>query len=278
MFFLAWIWLVFASIQDIKKTEVANWISYSLISFAFAYRAFYSVFSEKIEIILYGAAGFAIFFVLAHLFYYTRTFAGADAKLLMGIGVILPFENLEGLLVLSLEFIFLLFFLGTIYSIAYSLFLAFRNKEKFMKEFKKDIYAYKNWIFLTGLMAVFIFILFMSWIGGALAIGVFLASMLFIYLKSFEKSCLIVERKSSELMEGDWLEKEIRAGSRIINKSVHGLSKEEIKLLKKYGKKVIIKQGIPFVPAFLLAFSFMVFFWLFLQIPLERMFSLFLWA
>jgi hypothetical protein len=69
----------------------------------------------------------------------------------------------------------------------------------------------------------------------------------------------------SKLTPGDWLQKDVRVGSKTISATVHGLSEKEIALLVKARKKVLIKEGIPFVPVFLLTFLFMVFFFLFGQ-------------
>lgn len=54
----------------------------------------------------------------------------------------------------------------------------------------------------------------------------------------------------------------IKVAGKTINASVHGLSLEDIALLRKKRKSVFIKQGVPFVPAFLLAYGLMVFFFL----------------
>jgi len=275
---IAGAWLVFASVQDLKKTEVANWVSYSLIGIALAYKGIYAGYTGELKYLIYGGIGFALFAGLAHAFYYTKTFGGADAKLLMGMGAVIPFESWKSLAFLSIEFIFLLFFLGTIYSLIYSLVLAVRNRDKLLKEMRKKYSEYKGLIALSAAVASVVFILLRDSAGGILSAGLVFASALFIYLKAFEKSCLIVKRKPGELIEGDWLEKEIRIGGKTIRKSVHGLSREDIRLLKKYRRNAVIKQGIPFVPAFLIAFMVMVFSSAFLQSLLERMFSLFLLA
>ena len=68
--------------------------------------------------------------------------------------------------------------------------------------------------------------------------------------------------RTKDLEEGDWLEKDIKAGNKWIRRSVHGLSLEDIRLLRKYGKKPLIKEGIPFVPAFFITLIVMVFFFL----------------
>jgi preflagellin peptidase FlaK len=105
---LAGIWLVIASLQDIKKREVPNWLNFSLIAFALAYRAFYSIVNQDSLFFLYGLLGFLVFLVLAYAFYYGKVFGGGDAKLFMAIGAILPFEKPNELLFVSSCFVFLL--------------------------------------------------------------------------------------------------------------------------------------------------------------------------
>ena len=68
---------------------------------------------------------------------------------------------------------------------------------------------------------------------------------------------------AGKLSEGDWLERDAAIGNKFIRKSVQGLTREEIFLLKKYKKKVWIKDGVPFTPAFLIAFLIFVYRWVF---------------
>jgi Flp pilus assembly protein protease CpaA len=44
LFILGLVWILFATIQDIKKREIADWLSFSLIIFAIGFRFFYSLF------------------------------------------------------------------------------------------------------------------------------------------------------------------------------------------------------------------------------------------
>src|SRR3989338_6014136 len=101
LFVLTFLFTLFASIQDLKKREVANWLNFSFIAFALTYRAFYSLATKNFQFFLFGILGFAIFFILAHALYYSKAFAGGDAKLLMGFGVILPYTSYNSLLILS---------------------------------------------------------------------------------------------------------------------------------------------------------------------------------
>jgi prepilin signal peptidase PulO-like enzyme (type II secretory pathway) len=64
----------------------------------------------------------------------------------------------------------------------------------------------------------------------------------------------------ANLKEGDWLLRDVSVGKRVIKKTVHGLSLDEIRLLRKSRRSVYIKEGIPFSPAFLLAYLAMLFY------------------
>ena len=270
LFGLGAIWTIFAVVQDLKKREVANWLNFSLIAFALAYRAFYAAFFEEIRFFVFGLIGFVLFFVLAHLFYYARIFAGGDAKLLMGFGVILPYSTFEELGYGSILFILALFFFGAIYGLIYSIFIAIKNKTKFSREFIKNLF--KNRLFLIIILILSIVFIFININQGIIFVFASIVLLsLYIYALSLEK-CMIKLVNAKELQEGDWLEKNVRIGRRIIKKSVHGLSLEEIKSLKKNGKKVLIKEGIPFTPAFLFALVAMAPFFLVLRVSLQVFF------
>jgi len=254
---LAFVWTIFAIAQDFKKREVPNWLNFSLIGFALAYRAFYALHVKDSGFFLFGLMGFGVFFVLAYGFYYARAFAGGDAKLLMGFGIILPYNSFSEFVYISFVFIFFLFSLGSIYSLIYSVSIVTKRKEKFFSEFKKQFVK-----FYLLFVIIFVFFVGISLFSNFLYGFLFLVSFSFIgllslYLKSLDK-CLIVKTKPSKLSEGDWLEYDVRAGGRKIGKSVHGLSRADIKWLTKFGKEVYVKEGIPFTPAFLLSL-FMVF-------------------
>ena len=83
-------------------------------------------------------------------------------------------------------------------------------------------------------------------------IMIIMVYFLFIYIKALEV-CMINLVDARKLQEGDWLERDIRIMGKTIKKSVHGLSNKEIEILKKAGKNVLIKEGIPFTPAFLIS-------------------------
>ena len=265
LFGLAFIWIIFAVAQDLKKREVADWLNFSLIAFALTYRAFYSAYSSDFTFFMYGVLGFALFFLLANLFYYSHVFAGGDAKLLMGLGIILPYSNYSDVIFVGLGFVLLLFLVGAVYSLSYSVFIVRRNYEKFFSAFRINLNSGKNLAFALIFAGFFVGFIYAFSQGDALLsfLGILFAVFAFflvVYAKSLEV-CMIKLVSPGKLTEGDWLVSDVRAGRGIVaKKTVHGLNLEEIVRLRKRGKKVLIREGIPFTPAFLFAFLVMVFF------------------
>lgn len=272
LFALGLAWIIFAVVQDLRKREVANWLNFSLLGFALAYRVFYSSSSGNWSFLLFGLMGAGMFFVLANLFYYTRVFAGGDAKLLIALGAVLPFESFIGLAYTGLGFIILLFLVGSVYSMIYSVGLAVKNRKKFAVEFRKNGLLKINWLVVPVAFTLCLAVLSL-WafnLAGAIVYGTiisFFFFFLFVYLKSLD-CCMVKLVPAGELTEGDWLEKEMRVGRRVIGRSVHGLSVSDIDLLRKSGKNAWIKEGIPFTPAFLASFILMVSFFLALELGL----------
>ena len=260
---IALVWIVTASIWDLKKREVPNWLNFSLIVFALSYRAIYSVYFWDASSFVYGVIGFGIFFGLANAFYYGRLFAGGDAKLLMGLGAVLPVYSAISLNAMILGmFILLLLFAGSFYGLVYSFGLVVINWKNFAKEFPKQMKSRKRYFIfgailtLSSLLMIFYlrdFSLF------AFTLIFILFPFLFVYARTIEESCMICVLHPSKLTIGDWLYEEVKVGKRKIKPYWEGLSEDEIGLLRKYNKKVKVKNGIPFVPAFLIAYVILLF-------------------
>jgi len=256
---LAFIWIIIAVIQDLRKKEVANWWNFSLIAIALAYRAFTSLYLNDYNYLIWGVLGFITFVILAYGFYYARLFAGGDAKLLMGLGAVLPFSNtlLENLEIFT-YFIILFLVCGSAYGLLYSLILAIKNNKKFTKEFKKQLKNNKKLtqtFFAIAIIITAIIIIFKEPILTFLPLMIFLFPFLLAYAKAIEESCLIIEKRSKDLVLGDWLYKGVRVGNTMVKPNWEGLDEKELKTLQKHNKNVLVKEGIPFTPAFLFAFT-----------------------
>jgi Flp pilus assembly protein protease CpaA len=256
LFLLGLVWIIFASIQDLKTSEISNWLNYSLIIFALGFRLFVSLFGGDWSWFIQGAIGLGIFFVLSNILYYGKMFAGGDAKLMMALGVVLPIystfsANLE------IYILFLLIFLvsGFVYGFLGSLYFGFKNFNNLKKEFKKQFKKNKRIL----LVITFIACLFLVWsfsFAGFFWFGVFLIfiSYLYIFVKSVDEACMIKKVKPNKLMIGDWLYKDVKVGNKKIKATWNGLTKKDIALLKKNKKEVLIRYGIRFAPVFLIAY------------------------
>lgn len=261
LFTLAVIWIVFATIQDIRSREIANWLNFSLIIFALGFRLFYSLFElNSFSFFYQGLIGFLIFFALGNLFYYTRMFAGGDAKLFMALGAILPVSNLflDNLRVFFV-FLFLFLIVGASYGLIVTVINGFRNFSRLRKEFVSQLNRRKRVILLFSLVAS-LFLVVSFFYNKFFYFGVFLFILpyFYLYVKSVDESCMVKRVRPDRLTIGDWLYEDVRVGKRIIPATWDGLTEKDLKLLSSK-KFVLIRYGIQFAPVFLISF---VLFWL----------------
>ena len=260
---LAGIWLVFAAIYDLKKRMVPNWLSFSLIIFALGFRFFYSLFNENFIFFYQGLIGLGIFFIIGNALYYGRVFAGGDAKLMIALGAVLPFsenffKNIE-----SFSFFILLFlFVGGFYGLIWSIFLTINNFKIFKKEFINQFNNNRKIIYSVMIFALFFMVLgFFEILLFYLGSLIFVMPYFYIYSKSVDNSCLVKTLNVKKLEEGDWLYKDLKIGKKVIKAKWEGLTNKQIKEIQKNCKKIKIRQGIPFVPTFLISFLVFVYFY-----------------
>ena len=262
---LALIWIVFATVQDLRVREVANWLNFSLIIFALGFRFFYSLFveSSSFNFFYQGLIGLGIFFIIGNLFYYGRIFAGGDAKLMIALGPILGFShNLTINLKIYLTFVVIFLFVGGFYGIFNSVVLSLKNSKKFKKEFTNFLKKHRNLVGLVMFLGLVIMVLgFYDNLIFYLGVLVFILPYLYLFAKSVDESCMVEKIKTSKLTVGDWLYKDVKVKGKVIRKSWGGLTKTQIRNIKKKHKEVWIKQGIAFVPVFLISFLILLLFY-----------------
>lgn len=260
---LALVWIAFATFQDLRTREVANWLNFSLIIFALGFRFFYSLFSESFGFFYQGLIGLGIFFILGNLLYYGRFFAGGDAKLMIALGAILPFsESFSVNLKIFACFFFIFLFVGAIYVIAMSIYFSLRNFKKFKKEFGFQLRKNKKLTYPVLFLGLVLMIFgFSESIFFVLGILVFILPYLYIYAKAVDESCMVKKIRTSQLTEGDWLYKNMKIGKKTIKATWDGLKKREIKQLRKKYKIILIRYGIPFSSVFLISFLILIYIW-----------------
>jgi len=251
--FLFWFFLVgiiVAFMQDLKRREVDNWLNLFLLMFSFVFLFFKAYFERDASIVFIAGFSLVIMIVLMNLFYYGRIFAGGDANLLVAMTAFFVAGTFYATLANIGVFLLLLLLSGSVYGLVYSLVLYLRNRVKVNAEMKKVIEG-KRWIVIFGLFIAFFgfanfwFVFF----GGLIALSV----LLYVFAKGLEKVAMIRVASGKDLVEGDWLVEDVKVKGKVIRADWDGLTLESIELLK--GKKrVLIKDGLPFVPAFLIAF------------------------
>ncbi len=255
LFFIFFIGIFIAMCQDFRRREVDDWLNFLL----FFSGSFFLVLSLKnFNLASYGFFTFLVC-IFSFALYYLRFFAGGDAKLVFAMTPlfyeIFLMKSIQNLSV----FFILLFFSGAVYGLGYLIFSLLKNFKKFKKEFFVNL---KKSIFIRYITIFSFFFLVLSFWNIyllSLFILIFSFSLLFLLAKSVEKVSFIVRKKTTNLVEGDWLEKDISVGKSTVKSSWEGLSKRDILLLKKYHKTVIVKEGIPYVPAFFIAFCLYLF-------------------
>jgi Flp pilus assembly protein protease CpaA len=256
LFVLGLIWILFATIEDIRTREIANWLNFSLIIFALGFRFFYSLFEmNNFGFFYQGVIGFGIFLVLSNLFYYGKMFAGGDQKLMMALGAILPFSLDFGYNLRILGgFVFLFLIVGAIYGLVASLYFGIRNFSKFRKEFVKQLIKRRNFVIIFLIFAcIFLFIGFWDWRFFSFGIFFFIIPYFYLYVKSVDEACMVRRVKTSKLTLGDWLYEDEKIGNQIVKATWDGLTEKDIKLLRKRDY-VFIRFGVQFAPVFLISF------------------------
>ena len=129
------IWLVFASITDIKSREVPDWISFSLIIISISLLLINSITQNNFKLLISPLIYGLIFTLISFAMYYTKQWGGGDTKLLIPLGIIFssypevlsnyftPILNLPFPVIILIN----LLIIGTIYSLLYAFYLAVKN-------------------------------------------------------------------------------------------------------------------------------------------------------
>ena len=149
---------------------------------------------------------------------------------------------------------------GALYGVLYSFYLAIKNKKLFLRKMLTIFKSRKIKLLIILIPIIyFISILILSRIDFELKIILyailtllFLLTFLFIFLKIVELSCMIKRKSIKEVTEGEWIaDDKIKKKYKI---SDLGINSEQIRLLKQEGiNNILIKEGMPFTPTFLIA-------------------------
>ena len=264
--------LVAASINDLRKREVPNWVNYGLIITGLGLGLLHSAVTFDGSFIIFSALGAVAAFALAAIMFYTGQWGGGDSKLLIGMGAALgikagiswPFSSLDNPFI---SFLFNLVFVSLFYAVAWGAVLAIRNRKKFGVEFRKQLESHatlRKIVFAACALGLVAAVTSGDLLVKFASLGVAAISFFTLYLsimsKAVERACLLKNMSPLKLTEGDWIAKDVVVGGkRICGPKDLGVDKRQIRHLidlyrKKKIKSVPIKEGLPFAPTFLIAY------------------------
>ncbi len=270
--------LAAAAISDLKKREVPNWVNYGLATFGLGFALLHSLAAADWRFFAFSIAGAAAALAFAALMFYTGQWGGGDSKLLLAMGAALglsfskesPFISIENGII---SFFFNLMIVSIFYALITAFFLSLRKRRQvaaaFMKQFRSRLLTARLAMAssVAGIIAAvtandpFLRL-------GLLAVSAALAFSLFLSLlaKAVESVFMLKTVSPLKLTEGDWIAKDVViGGKRICGPKDLGVEKSQIRQLvalyrKKKIRSVLIKEGIPFAPTFLIAYLINVFF------------------
>lgn len=261
--------LVIGSYTDLRTREVPDWINLGLIGVGIAINLMFSLIFWDYSFVLASVVGLAIFFAFGWLMFYTGQWGGGDSKMLMGLAALLGIDVFAKEFPYIAHFLINIIIVGALYGVFWTLYLIAKHRKLFLTQFKKQ---YRS-DFVKKIRLI-IFVLFGIIVISALIIpdpylkGVFFYIALiltftfyiWIAVKAVEKSCMIKKVTPDKVTEGDWIAKEITVDKKYIaGPKDLGIEKKQMKkLMQLYKKKkikyVMVKEGIPFIPSFLLAY------------------------
>ncbi len=277
---LVFIFLILASIQDIKEREVYDLISMGLLIIILSIKLIISL-ETGWNYFFSALLGFAIMLIIATFLYYQGGWGGADSKVLMAMGALLGADFTFPILKESSQFngleipffLLLLLFIGSAWSLFWSAKVMTEHWKLFKKEAKKRHRKLRRLFYLSILVAIILGI-FSYKIDPSLLIFPIVLPLLypfFIFLTAVEASCFYIYKSPLDLVPGDWLSQKVKENHKMIvkKKTLERDDIEKIQMLFANGKieTVKIKEGVPFLPSFLTAyavfiFSSPIFYWL----------------
>lgn len=237
--------LLIASYQDLKTTEIKDYLPFCFAIFFLLISLSKGLFLESI---FFGL----LFYAIGYLLFYSGQWGYGDAAILAVTGIAMPLFASK---IFMAKYLASVFIFGGIYIIFYALLFSLTNKKlikKFKKQFKADLSKHASYFFFS------LFALFFAFSMG-LALP-FSASLLFAILFSsiiFGATLLVSFLRLVEAygMRKRILAKNLKEGDVLANSKIWvGLTKKQIAKIRKQKKYVWIKEGVRFAPVFLIAF------------------------
>lgn len=266
---LAGVAIFLAALSDLRTREVPDWLNIGLIFSGIGVRLIFSIMQLDAWPIVIGLAGLGLAVIISYAMFYAGQWGGGDAKLLMGLGAVLGLDPRHLANDSFIAFLVNALIVGGFYGLLWCIGLAIKHRHAmcaklsdYVRE-KRIVRARRIMLASTLLLIGIAFmtptiVLQLTFL--MLSFGAFLLFYLWIFARVVERVAMHKHVDPEKLTEGDWIAYDVVVdGKRICGPKDLGVSKEQIKELIKLKKKkliktVLIKEGIPFVPSFFIAY------------------------
>lgn len=252
LYALTGITLVIAGYSDLKKREIPDYVNFSFLAIAAMIRLIWSISDQNFTIIAVPAVLTVIVFIVTYIMYAIGHWGGGDTKLTTASAMALGWFPDNGFF--FVQFIINLLFSMVVYSTVFVIYIAMKNRKKVLENYGnlEKLFTGIVWL-LAGILLftrefhadLFIFVA-----------GLVMAGLIPLIIIA-DRHLMVASVSPSKLTLGDWLIEPVNVGRKIIKPRKIGLIEKDLEILKKYKGKIMIKNGIPLAPAFLIAFLLM---------------------
>jgi len=271
---IALVGLVFATITDLKSREVPDFLNFSLIAIGVMFGGVASVISMSIWPILASLTGLGAGYLIGAFMFYTGQWGGGDAKMLMALGALLGI-NIHSLIgnfhvPFFITTVISIFLLGAVYGVFYCVYIVIKHWKSFITEYRQQMREAgkkkirKIMIIIMALGITLSMTLVQNYVFKILILVVlfimYMGVHLIFVIKIIEQKCMIKTMLVKNITPGEWMAEDVKFGEKIIcSKKDLGITDEQIKELKKHKIKTVqVREGVPFIPGFLLGYLLVV--------------------
>ncbi len=262
------------SFIDLKERWIPDYINFFMIFMGIGGHALVSIIEKNIWPLALSVGVAGIFYLLSYILVYIGQWGGGDAKMLIGFGALLPvfptelsmLNPLFGPWPFFISMWLNIMFLGAFYGLFFMMYLIIKHRKKFGKQFKINLEKQSkfSYVFALSILAVLFvslinlslfYLLLFLWVMANFGFYTYIAG------KSIEKTSMFKIIPPIKLIEGDWIIKDVKIGKKVVYKSDRsGIDRKNInKLISLYKKgklpRVKIKDGVPFIPSFLIGLA-----------------------
>ena len=248
-----WTALILGSLEDIRIREVPDLLSFSLLGIGLILGLERSLATTSFLPFTLSVVTAALAFSIGAALYYLGQWGGGDAKLLAGVASFFTPSKF-------LAYFFYVLVMGSVFGLLWTVWLVVKDYE--VVSSKASLLKHKYVVLivlLTGAVTTTtLFVLGKDEVAALVGLATFvvLSTGALYALKKAENTLLFDNKPVSTLVPGDWLAHSVSVDGTLIENKGQGLTEKEVSLLKTSEFETVrVKDGLPFVPSFLLAYG-----------------------